>query len=50
MGATRRSGNTAGEALPLQLHIAGPQKGVGSLSRRQPSWYAQAVHASRRAG
>ena len=32
MRRTRRSGSTAGEALPLQLHIAGPQKGVGSLS------------------
>jgi hypothetical protein len=31
MRRTRRSGNTAGEALPLQLHIAGPQKGAGSF-------------------
>ena len=35
MGATRRSGNTAGEALPLQLHIVGPQKGVGPFFRRR---------------
>ena len=27
MGRTRRSGHTAGEALPLQLHTAGPHKG-----------------------
>jgi hypothetical protein len=33
MRRTRRSGSTAGEALPLQLHIAGPQKGVGPFSR-----------------
>ena len=33
MGKARRSGRTAGETLPLQLHIAGPQKGVGPLSR-----------------
>ena len=33
MRRTRRSGSTAGEALPLQLHIAGPQKGVGPFLR-----------------
>ena len=37
MGRTRRSGSTAGEALPLQLHIAGPQKGVGSVSLSWPA-------------
>jgi hypothetical protein len=47
MGRTRRSGNTAGEALPLQLHIAGPQKGVGPFSRRRASWLAQAVDSCR---
>jgi hypothetical protein len=36
MGRTRRSGSTAGEALPLQLHIAGPQKGVGRFSAPCP--------------
>jgi hypothetical protein len=36
MGRTRRSAHTAGEALPLQLHIAGPQKGVRSFSRPVP--------------
>ena len=35
MGRTRRSGNTADEALPLQLHIVGPQKGVGPFFRRR---------------
>jgi hypothetical protein len=36
MGRTRRSGHTAGEALPLQLHIAGlTTVGVGSFSRRR---------------
>jgi hypothetical protein len=44
MGKTRRSGQTAGEAMPLQLHIAGPQKGVGSFSRR----HALAACAGRR--
>jgi len=34
MGKTRRSGNTADEALRMQFHIAGSQKGVGSFSRR----------------
>jgi hypothetical protein len=33
MGRTRRSGH-AGEALPLQFHIAGPHRGVGALSRK----------------
>lgn len=32
MRMTRRSGQTAGEALPLQFHIVGSQKGVGPLS------------------
>jgi hypothetical protein len=36
MRKTRRSGLTASEAQPLQLHIAGPQKGVGSLSVGRP--------------
>jgi len=35
MGRTRRSGHTAGEALPLHLHIAGNKKGVGSFSPRR---------------
>jgi hypothetical protein len=43
MGKTRRSGRTAGEALPLQLHIAGPQKGVGSFSCRVGFAAAQAA-------
>jgi UDP-glucose 6-dehydrogenase len=52
MGRTRRSGNTAGAALPLQLHTAGPHKGgrrvilspscPRGLRRPQP----QAVHPS----
>jgi hypothetical protein len=33
IGRTRRSGH-AGEALPLQFHIAGPHRSVGSFSRR----------------
>jgi hypothetical protein len=37
MGRTRRSGRTAGEALLLQLHIAGSQKGVGPFSNRRAS-------------
>ena len=46
MGRTRRSGNTAGEALPLQFHIAGLQKGVGSFSAAVvPSRLAQATAA-----
>jgi hypothetical protein len=45
MRRTRRSGNTAGEALLLQLHIAGPQKGVGSFSgRRALAAYAGRSH------
>jgi hypothetical protein len=35
MGTTRRSGNTAGEALPLQFHIVGPQKSVGPFFGRR---------------
>jgi hypothetical protein len=50
MRRTRRSGSTAGEALLLQLHIAGPQKGVGPFSRRRALGLRrpqpQAVHAS----
>ena len=39
MRRTRRSGSTAGEALPLQFHIAGPQKSAGSVSLSWPaSW------------
>ncbi len=41
MGRTRRSGRTAGEALPLQLHIAGSQKGVGPFSNGVPPLPAQ---------
>jgi hypothetical protein len=46
MGRIRRSGHTAGEALPLQLHIAGPQKGVGSFCRCRA--FAPCVGRSRR--
>jgi hypothetical protein len=43
MGRTRRSGHTADEALPLQLHIVGLQKSVGPISCR----LALATHAGR---
>jgi hypothetical protein len=49
MRRTRRSGQTAGEALPLQFHIVGSQKGAGPLNRRRAPSLAprqpQAVHA-----
>jgi len=32
IGEARRSGHTASEALQVQLHIAGSQKGAGSIS------------------
>jgi hypothetical protein len=46
MRRTRHSGRTAGEALLLQLHIAGPQKGAGSFSRRRALRLAQAAGPS----
>jgi hypothetical protein len=45
MGRARRSGH-AGEALPLQFHIAGPHRGVGSSSRRRA--FAACAGQSRR--
>jgi hypothetical protein len=48
MGRTRRSGSTAGEALLLQLHIVGPQKGVGPFSPtpRSPEWKREVAEST----
>jgi hypothetical protein len=47
MGTTRRSGNTAGEALPLQFHIVGPQESVGPFFGRRALAPVRATGAGR---